>query len=75
MISNRNKKHTRWLTAILPTLILGVTSADCDAPSPGGSTTSPQECVVLLHGLCRTRRSMNDMAEALNAEGYRTFNP
>jgi len=33
-----------------------------------------QECVVLLHGLGRTHRSMNAMATALEAAGFRTVN-
>lgn len=32
------------------------------------------ECVVLLHGLARTASSMDDMAEALSAAGYRVAN-
>jgi triacylglycerol lipase len=35
--------------------------------------TSP-EAVVLLHGLCRTRRSMIPMERALAAEGFGTWN-
>ena len=37
------------------------------------SPTSP-EAVVLLHGLCRTRRSMMPMERALAAEGFGTWN-
>lgn len=33
-----------------------------------------QETVVLLHGLARTTRSMNKMAKALQADGYRVIN-
>ncbi|RJQ66306.1 MAG: alpha/beta fold hydrolase [Desulfobacteraceae bacterium] len=33
-----------------------------------------QACVVLLHGLARTHRSMHKMAAALQQAGYRTFN-
>jgi len=32
------------------------------------------ETVVLLHGLCRTSRSMNKMAKALEADGYTVIN-
>ena len=35
--------------------------------------TSP-EAVVLLHGLCRTRRSMVPMERVLAAEGFRVWN-
>lgn len=34
----------------------------------------PDECVVLLHGLGRTARSMDAVEEALVKEGYRTIN-
>jgi triacylglycerol lipase len=37
--------------------------------------SAPQECVVLLHGLGRTHRSMERMAAALQAAGFQTFNP
>ncbi len=33
-----------------------------------------QECVILLHGLCRTSRSMLPMERALAASGYRVVN-
>ncbi len=32
------------------------------------------ECVVLLHGLARTNRTMEPLAKALRAEGYRAIN-
>jgi triacylglycerol lipase len=35
---------------------------------------SEKDCVVLLHGLARTHRSMNTMASALEEAGYRTIN-
>jgi pimeloyl-ACP methyl ester carboxylesterase len=38
------------------------------------SATENQECVILLHGLCRTSRSMMPMAQALSASGYRVLN-
>lgn len=34
----------------------------------------PGDCVVLLHGLARTARSMNPMARRLTAAGYRVVN-
>ena len=33
-----------------------------------------KESVVLLHGLCRSSRSMDKMAEALKADGYNVIN-
>ncbi|HVV72762.1 MAG TPA: alpha/beta fold hydrolase [Verrucomicrobiae bacterium] len=41
-------------------------------PPPVGSPA--QECVVLLHGLCRTSRSMKPMAAALRESGYQVLN-
>ena len=38
------------------------------------SATENQECVILLHGLCRTSRSMVPMEKALSASGYRVLN-
>lgn len=38
------------------------------------SEAVPVECVVLLHGLARTSRAMEDMEEALSEEGYRVAN-
>ena len=33
-----------------------------------------EQCVVLLHGLGRTYRSMDQIEDALRASGYRTVN-
>ncbi len=38
------------------------------------SVIEKQETVVLLHGLCRTSRSMAKMEKALAADGYRVIN-
>ena len=38
------------------------------------SATENQESVILLHGLCRTSRSMAPMERALSAAGYRVLN-
>ena len=60
------------------TLVLAATSL-----APGCATTPSaelvhgsldNECVVLLHGLNRSARAMNDMAEALQKAGYSTAN-
>ncbi len=37
-------------------------------------TASGQEYVILLHGLCRTSRSMDTMADALTQAGYQVRN-
>lgn len=44
------------------------------ARDAGESPSADQECIILLHGLGRTRRSMAPLAEALSAAGYRTVN-
>ena len=36
--------------------------------------TQPAECIILLHGLARSSRSMNKMAKALENTGYLTIN-
>jgi pimeloyl-ACP methyl ester carboxylesterase len=50
----------------------------CLVPLPGQaenlSPSGAQRTVILLHGLGRTYRSMNDMAAALAAEGYKVEN-
>ena len=38
------------------------------------SAADNQECVILLHGLCRTSRSMGPMERALTASGYHVLN-
>jgi pimeloyl-ACP methyl ester carboxylesterase len=50
-------------------LFAGTVASPCPAQAGAG-----EECVILLHGLARTRRSMTAMAEALAAAGYRTVN-
>lgn len=44
------------------------------AMAPGAYSIAPTEHVILLHGLGRTRRSMQPMAEALRAAGYVVHN-
>ncbi|RMH20358.1 MAG: alpha/beta hydrolase [Gammaproteobacteria bacterium] len=41
---------------------------------PHGAVQAKLDCVILLHGLARTRRSMNKISEALEKEGYRVIN-
>src|ERR1017187_2944795 len=38
------------------------------------SAAENRECVILLHGLCRTSRSMAPMERALTAAGYHVLN-
>ena len=42
--------------------------------APGPGISPPLDCVVLLHGLARTSRAMDDMAAALQGDGYRVAN-
>ena len=47
------------------------------SPGParaGADAAQDPACVILLHGLARTHRSMNKMAAALDAAGYHTIN-
>ena len=64
-------------TVILFIALLGGLSFDAHCkPANASESESPGngECVVLLHGLARTRRSMEKLADALKAAGYRTVN-
>jgi triacylglycerol esterase/lipase EstA (alpha/beta hydrolase family) len=54
-----------FLTLVPPALGAG---AGGEAPGVG------PECVILLHGLGRTSRSLNKMAEALRAAGFSPMN-
>ncbi len=62
---------------IHPLLILGflllVSSAVAADPDEAPATMAP-ECVVLLHGLGRTSRSMNKMADVLEHAGFNPVN-
>jgi triacylglycerol lipase len=64
-------------TAILLIALLSCLALDAYGKLPNASASqSPEnrECVVLLHGLARTWRSMEKLAEALQAEGYYAVN-
>jgi pimeloyl-ACP methyl ester carboxylesterase len=39
-------------------------------PKPGINTSNVDQCVILLHGLARTTSSMEEIQNALSAEGY-----
>jgi triacylglycerol lipase len=41
---------------------------------PGPISETHADCVVLLHGLARTARAMNEMEEALAKDGYKVAN-
>jgi triacylglycerol lipase len=57
------------LAVCLLAMIAGSPPHDARAESASG-----RACVILLHGLARTHRSMHKMAAALEQSGYRTIN-
>jgi triacylglycerol lipase len=57
---------------ILGLLLLGPSAVD--AGSKSEPAARGPECVILLHGLGRTSRSLNKMADALQAAGFRAVN-
>ena len=57
---------------VLGFLLLALPTVDAD-PKSEPATKGP-ECVILLHGLGRTSRSLNKMADALQAAGFRAVN-
>ncbi|HEV2320365.1 MAG TPA: alpha/beta fold hydrolase [Verrucomicrobiae bacterium] len=65
---------TRVFTTILAMAILSVSSParDSTAISPNGRLESGH--VILLHGICRTSRSMAKMQRVLTAAGYVVWN-
>jgi len=60
--------------ALLAVLLL----ASCAGPTPvvveDSDLAVRPDCVIVLHGLGRSNRSMDKMAEALTAAGYRVYN-
>jgi triacylglycerol lipase len=57
---------------VLGFLLLALPTVDAD-PKSEPAARGP-ECVILLHGLGRTSRSLNKMADALQAAGFRVVN-
>lgn len=56
-------------------IILNMIETVCCIPDDREYRMDPSEqCVVLLHGLARTERSMNEMGDALLKAGYTVFN-
>ncbi|MBI5063664.1 MAG: alpha/beta fold hydrolase [Desulfatitalea sp.] len=55
-------------------VVLPCPDAHTQASADPAPANADPEWVILLHGLGRTRRSMNAMAKALEAAGYRTVN-
>jgi triacylglycerol lipase len=56
----------------LLTALVGCTSVA--VPTDSVDTYVPSDCVILLHGLARTSRSMGDLQAALESAGYLTVN-
>jgi pimeloyl-ACP methyl ester carboxylesterase len=65
-------RRVRYPLFILGFLLLALPTVDAD-PKSEPATKGP-ECVILLHGLGRTSRSLNKMADALQAAGFRAVN-
>ena len=62
----------KTLLRLAVVLAAGATSACHTTSSVAAPTLS--DCVVLLHGLARTSRSMDKMADALRSEGFHVAN-
>ncbi len=65
-------RRTTYAFLILGLLVLGPPWVD--AGQKREPTATGPECVILLHGLGRTSRSLNKMADALQAAGFRPVN-
>jgi len=65
----------RVLILCLPvaTLLCGCSRTGISIQKPS-EKTSLNECVVLIHGMARTHRSMSEMQDYLTAAGYHTVN-
>ena len=64
--------RARYTLFVLGFLLLGPPAVDADSKSKPAARGP--ECVLLLHGLGRTSRSLNKMADALQAAGFRAVN-
>jgi triacylglycerol esterase/lipase EstA (alpha/beta hydrolase family) len=65
--------HCLLVCHVLLGLFLTIPTAGQDAPTES-PTASQDECVILLHGLARSPRSMKRMQKYLKKEGYRVYN-
>lgn len=63
----------RLVRVILP-LVSAVLCAACSAPEYIAAANKNAECVVLLHGLARSARSMRPLQEALSNRNYAVLN-
>ncbi|MBI9082599.1 MAG: alpha/beta fold hydrolase [Desulfobacterales bacterium] len=69
------------MNVLLPTalsvwiLAMGTTPLEAKAPAaPHAAKAHDRDCVILLHGLARTRRAMQPLADLLAAKGYAVVN-
>lgn len=64
--------------AVVAVALSGLLLAGCAStefvPAGENPASGLRECVVLLHGLARTSRSMRELQEALSAEGFAVLN-
>lgn len=70
------RDHCRRAVILLIALLYGLSFGTYGKPADASESESPgnRECVVLLHGLARTWRSMVKLADALKAAGYHAIN-
>jgi triacylglycerol lipase len=61
-------------TAPLIVLAVGLGAVPAVAAAGGSNTVTKGPCVILLHGLARTSRSMQPLADLLSRHGYTAFN-
>lgn len=69
----RRRSSVLSIPLILALLIGGCSSTEF-IPPRRADLQSARECVVLLHGLARTARSMGELQERFSAEGYAVLN-
>ncbi len=79
MIDDLKRRLFAGLVPIL--LIAGAETAAQEEELPLNASSlqeaglsNPQECVILLHGLARSHRSMSPLEQALREQGYRVVN-
>jgi pimeloyl-ACP methyl ester carboxylesterase len=65
-------RRTTFILLILALVVLG--PPEVGAGQERGPATIDSECVILLHGLGRTSRSLSKMADALQAAGFGPVN-
>ena len=69
---------TPWLPTALSVWFLAMGTTPLGAKEPGTSVCTPtaheRDCVILLHGLARTRRSMQPLADLLATRGFAVVN-